>query len=59
MSSSELRLRHLILRDVEMSTLNHVLLYDSLHNIITLNLQVRSVSLSLRNMKTICGHIQQ
>ena len=53
MSSSELRLRHLILRDVEMSTLNHVLLYDSLHNIITLNLQVISVSLSLRNMKTI------
>ena len=53
MSSSSLRLRHLILRDVDMSTLNHLLLHDGLQSILTLNLQVRLVSLSLRNINII------
>ena len=59
MWSSSVRLRHLILRDVDMSTLNHVLLHDGLHSILTLNLQVRLVSLSLRNMNIISVDIWQ
>ena len=53
--SSESDLRHLILRDVDLVTLNHVILQDGLHSILTLNLQVRLVSLSLRNTKIISG----
>ena len=53
--SSESYLRHLILRDVDLVTLNHVILQDGLHSILTLNLQVRLVSLSLRYIKIISG----
>ena len=43
-------LRHLILRDVDISTLNHVKLHDGLRSILTLNLQVEFLSLSLSSL---------
>ena len=55
-TQSDLRLRHLILRDVDLSTLNHLLLHDGLHSVLTLNLQVGLVSLSLGNINTIWAH---
>lgn len=41
---TETSLGHLILRDVDLSTLNHVLLHDALHGIVTLNLQGSKLS---------------
>ena len=46
MASSETELRHLILRDVDISTVNHVVLQQALHRTISLDVQVRSFSLS-------------